>query len=512
MRVRDKLMRNTIFIYGIRICGYILTFILIPIIVYYVGIEDYGIYLLVTAFTGYFGLLDLGIGTSLVKFVAEYDVKGEKERVNQVMNTAFFIFLAIGIVGAIGLFLIGTFIIDFFKIESDQLWKARVITYILATVFITSFSLGTFRGVLRGLQRYDIIAYISFGMSLVNFGVTLAVLMMGYGIVELVLFTICFSMIGHIVTVWYCKKLVPYLDIKKSYVKRGMISTLFKLSMLLLLLFIAGRIIYFTDNLVIGYFLGAAMITYYAAARKLFSIPGRAIDATLHAMIPAASELDTLQKKKGLQVMFLRVTKYCLALIFLLAIPTMLMSKYLLKYWIEWAGGNFSLYYLVANILIISIFFDFFNYVSSQILIGMNKIKFFVTCYGIVAVLNLILSIILVHYIGLEGVALGTTIPFIVMAPFFMWNTFKVLNIDWKDYVKKVLFTNIPYALCVSLILYLLIFLYAPASLFEIGFYYIISISMYFAMFYYLGLDQEERDELKEMFSKLTFRGIQDEI
>jgi O-antigen/teichoic acid export membrane protein len=511
VRIKDKLIRNTVFNFAIRFWSIIITFILMPVIIYFIGPAEYGIYLLITAFTGYFGLLDLGIGTSLIKFVAQYHAKDEQENVNQVVNTAFFIFLYVGIIGAVGLFIVGTFFLDFFKLDDDLLWKARLIIYIIAIFFITSFSLSSFKAILSGIQRYDILALVAFVMSFVNAGVTLVVLIMGGGIVELVLFTVCFGTINPIITVWYCKKYVPYLEIKTKYRNKDMVKTLFGLSMLILLLYMFSQIIYFTDNLVIGYFLGAAMITFYAASRKLFAIPGRAIDAALQAMVPAASELDAMTREKGLQMLFIKVSKYCLALLFLLGLPIMFLSRYILIYWIEWAGGDFSLYYLVANILIISAFFDLFNTVSSKILIGMNKLKLFVTLYGIAAIMNLILSIIFVNRLGLEGVALGTAIPFIVLSPIFLANIFNLLKINWKDFVKNVIVSNIPSALAVSLVLYILIYLHAPGSLIEIGIYVLISIAVYFFIFYHLSLDEVEKGDIKGIFRTITTKEIQKE-
>ena len=506
MSVKKKLIRNTLFNYGIQFWSYIITFVLMLVIIYYIGIVEYGIYLLVTALTGYFGLLDLGIGTSLVKFIAEYHAKKDKQKLNEVINTAFFIFLGIGIVGAAGLFILGAFFLDVFKIEAVLIWKGRIIVYILAATFITGFPLGIFRGILAGMQRYHTLAYISFAMSLVNAAVVVWVLLMGYGIVELVFYTICFGLIRHIIIAIKVRKLVPYLSIKCSYLNRNMVRTLFGLSILLLFISLFARIIYYTDTLVIGFFLGTAMITFYTVAWKIAQIPGKAIDMTLSAMVPAASELDALKKERTLQLLFLRVLKYCLALLFLLAIPTLFLSKEILRHAVEWTGGDFSLYYLVTNILIIAIFFDFLNYVSIQILIGMNKLRLFVVCYGIVAIVNLFMSVLLVQKIGLEGVALGTAIPFIVMAPVFMWYSFKTIGIHWKDYVSTVLFTTIPYAVCMGGFLFLLTMFHTPANLIEIGAYYIISMVVYFLLFYFFGLDEGERADLKGILQSVRYR------
>lgn len=506
MSVKKKLIRNTVANYGIQLWSSIIGFLLSLVIIYYIGIVEYGIYLLVTAFVGYFGLLDMGIGTSVIKFVAEYRAKGDTQKLNEVVNTAFFIFLFIGIIGSVGLIILGTFFIDVFKIEADQLWKARLITYLLASSFLTGFSLSTFRGVLGGLQRYHTLASITFAMSLINAAVVIWVLLMGYGIVELVFYTIVFGLLRHILIAIKVQKLLPSLRIKKSYVKRSMLRTVYSLSLMLLFISLFARIIYYTDTLVIGFFLAIEMITFYTIAWKIYEIPGRPIDMTLSAMMPATSELDAMKKERTIQLLFLRVLKYCLALICLIGIPILFMSREILRYGVEWTGGDFSNYYLVTNILIISIFFDYFNYVSIKILTAMNKLRLFVLLYGIAAIMNIILSIILVQEIGLEGVALGTTIPFIALAPVFMWYSFKTIGVRSKDYVKVVLSRTLPFAALMGVVLYLLMMLHTPNNLIEVAVYFIIGAVIFGGLFYVLGLDENEKADLKGIFGAIRYR------
>jgi O-antigen/teichoic acid export membrane protein len=226
-------------------------------------------------------------------------------------------------------------------------------------------------------------------------------------------------------------------------------------------------------------------------------------------MIPAASELDALQKKKALQVLLIKVSKYCLALMFLIGLPVIFMSKPILSFWL---GGEFAAFYMVTNILIISLFFDYFNFVSSQILIGMNRIKFLTAGYGIVALLNLVLNVILVQYYGLEGVALGTAIPFIIMAVPLMWSAFRIIGIDWRDYAKEVLGKNLPFALCMAAVLYVLLFFHSPANLLEVGVYYTISMAVFFGLFYKFALDDEERNDIRTIFSILRYRDKKEDI
>ena len=87
--IKKKIVRNTAANAFMNLWRYAVNFFLLPFIILHVGVEDYGLYLLVGAFVGYFGLLDLGVGTSLVKYIAEYNAKGDKERINKMVNSTF---------------------------------------------------------------------------------------------------------------------------------------------------------------------------------------------------------------------------------------------------------------------------------------------------------------------------------------------------------------------------------------------------------------------------------------
>lgn len=520
MSVKRKLIRNTIINYGVRFWGFFITFFLFWFIVKHIGETEYGIYLFVTAIIGYFGILDLGIGRSLIKFVAQYHTEDDKEKLNEVINTTFFIFLFIGIAGAIILFLIGTFLLSYLASvlpalgSSDFYPKARAIIYILGAAFIFGLSFASLKGVLAGLQRYDVLALITLVMSLVNLGVVVLILSLGFGIIELVFYTTITGLLGFIITAWYIQRLLPHVSISFSYMRRGMIKILFDLSVSIFLLSMFMMIIYYTDILVIGLFVGVTMITFYQAAWKLYGIPGKIPEIGLYAVIPAASELEATKNLPALRRLFLRGTKYVLAICLAFAVPLIFLSRELLTLWM-WE--EYAQYYIIVIILTISLFFDFNNYMATQILIGMNKIKKFVKYYGIVAIINLSLSIFLVKQgFGLRGVALGTTIPFVLLEVLFLRHVFNVLGIKWRTYARDVAAKTYPYAGVVALILFGLLLFRTPVvgstitiiSVIDVGAYFLSGCGVYLLLFYVFGLEIYEKEEIKKILSRIKARII----
>ncbi len=53
-----------------------------PVILFSLGNAHYGAFALIGSLTAYFGILDLGIGGSLTRFMAFYQERGEPARIN----------------------------------------------------------------------------------------------------------------------------------------------------------------------------------------------------------------------------------------------------------------------------------------------------------------------------------------------------------------------------------------------------------------------------------------------
>ena len=499
MDTKKKIVRNTIANYIGQFWIMIVSFILFPFIVHHVGLAASGIWLLISAITGYFGLLDLGISSSLTKHIAEYRAKEDTKQVNEVINTTFFLFLGVGVIAAIGLLVFGElFLTSIFNIPAELIDEAKMIVYIVSISMLLRFPMGVFGGVLGGLQRYDITALVGIIVSIPRIVLIVAFLSMGYGIVALVAIETFVSVIGWILSTYYAKRFLPSMSIKPVHFKKKMVTTLLTFGGAVFIMQVCGIIILQTDQIVIGAFLTMGAITFYAAAFKIYLLVRRVPELMLPSIFPAASELDAKQDKNALQALFIRGSKYTTAAFLSLVIPTIILSKPILTVWM---GAEFASMYLVLWILLAGLFFNINHLVPVTILQGMGKIRVVMILHVVWAISNLALSIILVQRIGLVGIALGTTLPLIPLEFFYMKQSFKFINVSWRTYLYECLIKTYSQAACAAVILYIITQLYYPSTLIEVGFYGLIGVSVYLTMFYIFGLEKSER---KSMMGTIT--------
>src|SRR5271169_3878158 len=75
----------------------ILGLVLSPFILHRLGDTAFGIWVLIFSVTGYYGLFDLGIRSSIIRYVSKYTATDDRERLAQFVNTALFSYTCIGI-------------------------------------------------------------------------------------------------------------------------------------------------------------------------------------------------------------------------------------------------------------------------------------------------------------------------------------------------------------------------------------------------------------------------------
>src|SRR5437868_9224974 len=91
-----------------------------PFIVHHLGDTAFGLWILIFSVTGYYGLFDLGIRSSIVRYVAKFSATEDHAELNRLVNTAMLGYSAIGI-SALGITLLATYYVHsiFPKIPLD---------------------------------------------------------------------------------------------------------------------------------------------------------------------------------------------------------------------------------------------------------------------------------------------------------------------------------------------------------------------------------------------------------
>jgi O-antigen/teichoic acid export membrane protein len=107
----------------------ILAFVVTPFLIKHLGRDTFGVWMLCLSVVGYYGLLELGVGSGVVRYVSYYNGLGDRKNVNEVMSTAMVLYLFVGLI----IFLVSLFaarpIANFFKSDEQLVWLIRILGF-----------------------------------------------------------------------------------------------------------------------------------------------------------------------------------------------------------------------------------------------------------------------------------------------------------------------------------------------------------------------------------------------
>jgi O-antigen/teichoic acid export membrane protein len=96
--MKYKLKINLLSSWGDHLVGILIGLFLMPYVLTTVGDSQYGLWLFICSFAGYSGLLNLGFGETVSRFVAHHHAKDETTRINQVVSVIGAIYLGMSVV------------------------------------------------------------------------------------------------------------------------------------------------------------------------------------------------------------------------------------------------------------------------------------------------------------------------------------------------------------------------------------------------------------------------------
>src|SRR5580658_94406 len=68
-----------------------------PFILHHLGDTAFGIWVLIFSVTGYYGIFDFGIRSSIIRYVSKYTATRDLEEVRGLINTAMFTYACVGV-------------------------------------------------------------------------------------------------------------------------------------------------------------------------------------------------------------------------------------------------------------------------------------------------------------------------------------------------------------------------------------------------------------------------------
>jgi O-antigen/teichoic acid export membrane protein len=412
-------------------------FFLAPFVVHRLGNVAYGVWVLAISAVNYLNLLDLGMRSSVLRFVSKGHTTRDHQGASEALSAAFWVRLQIG---AVVLVLAGGLAALFpfmFRIPSALAWEGRAAVLVIGITTALTMSVGVLGGVLSALNRYDLQSYVILAQLTIRVIGIVSVLSAGRGIVAIALCELLAAVTGNFLLIYLARRVYPELTIRLTRPRRDVLRRLWSYSAYAFLLTIASQLIYQTDNLVVGAFVSASAVTFYSIGNSLCRYTQQLIYAMTATFNPVASMYESAGNPERLRALYYNGTRAAIAITVPIVITFLVRGESFIAVWMGPQYSHAS--GIVLAILATGLQFTLSNSAAAAIAWGVEKHKAVALWAIPEALANFTLSIVLARKIGIFGVAIGTLAPSLVVQ-LILWPRYvsRLVDVTWIEVYRKV--------------------------------------------------------------------------
>lgn len=423
----DKNIKSDVIIsYISMVVSIILTFFLTKVEVEYLGKDTFGILGLVNSTIGYISILELGVGQTVIKYIAQYKAKKEYDEINKLAGHSLKIYIIISCIGLVlGLVILMNSGNIFLSLRSEDISIFNICFFISLINILLQIPATTFQSVLSAYNRFKFIKILNLIRTVARFFLIFVFLKLGFGIVSVFIVTFVLMQLSNISMYFYSKK---YLNLKISFKKidKNIKKELSSYSFFVFLFLITDQIFWKTDSIVLGIISTTSVVAVYSISGQIV-MQLRQLSATFSSVfLPRI--IQQLEKDKDfneINKFYTKASKYQYIIISLIVVSYALLGKEFITLWV---GEGFINSYYYSMLIIIATIIPMSQTTNYQIMYAMSKHKLRSVVFLISAVLNIILSIVLYYVYGAIGVALATALAMIISDNVFMNLYYKYIS------------------------------------------------------------------------------------
>lgn len=387
--------------------------VITPYMIGCLGEAEYGVYKTIASLTTSLMVLDLGIGSTVMRYVAKYKATGQE---NKIANyVAMNIIQAAVLCGVIILVAAGAFTTIRPAYSSTftepQIQKAqKLFVGLIVNILLHVFE-NVINGVITGYNRFFFGNGIKVLRLLLRMLLIFLVLKVYTNAMALVFIDFLLTSVFLVVEVIYMQvflkvriKLTKWE--KAVFLESGVYTTFMFLTS------IAAQVNSNLDNVVIGAIRGPGLVTIYSMALLIFGMFENLSTAVSGVMLPTVTNiLEKDDSKSQIERLVVRVGRIQFMLMGAALVGFVCLGKSFIHLWL---GEGFEDVYIITLILIVPALFELCVNTCLSILRAKNKIGFRTAVLFCATILNAGITYFTVRYWSYIGAAFGTSASFLV--------------------------------------------------------------------------------------------------
>jgi O-antigen/teichoic acid export membrane protein len=280
------------------------TFLLTPVIIGKLGASGYGMWTLIQSFAGYYGLVNLGLASAMIRFIARDLAKDNPDSLQQTVSTSLSFFSITAILVLAVAACVGDPAAKFFNLsEADASMFAGTL-FFCAIAVVCEFFGGLTTALITARERFELLNYLGMGRLIAQTTGILVMLQFKPSTFGLALITSSVGVIALIIGWTMAGRLVPQIRFTWRGASMARLKELLGYGSSTVLMTISNIIRLRIGNLIIARTTGMAAVATFSVASNLVLNMNSVMAASLNVLNPRFTRLDAAGKQEELQKLY----------------------------------------------------------------------------------------------------------------------------------------------------------------------------------------------------------------
>lgn len=429
----------------------ITNFIYVPLLLYYIGKSEYGLYQLMGSMIAYFSIMDFGLSAMVVRFYARYRTLADKVGMENILAIARRAYAVIVMVMLIIGFSVYPFLSTVFSnsMNAAEMVEAKwIYIFLLLNLAITLLGM-TYRSIVDAHQRYLFLRGLSTVQIVMQPLLVVVVLQESPYALSVVMVQTVMNLFVVTMQVWYVYRKL-HVKIKYHYWNKSLMTEIGHFSLAIFVIAVVDQFFFKTNQIILGIISGTAAVAVYAVAANIQSVYMLLSVSITGVFLPSVTEMVTKRVDTAeLSQLFIKIGRIQFYILALIGIGFIIFGK---EFIILWAGADFVDAYYMALLIMLPFVTDLIQNIGFTILQAMNRYHIRAVVYSIVGIMNLLLAIPLGIKYGGIGCAAATGLCMFLGNGIGMSYCYKhYLNLNMLEFWRQIL--RILLKLCIFILL-----------------------------------------------------------
>lgn len=307
---------------------------LTPFLIHQLGETVYGIWIIIGSLTGYLGVLDFGLRSSVGRHLALYHARDDRDGVLEVINSAGLAMTVIGVFSFAVVAVVSQFLGAIVSVPEDFLPQAQSALLIVGINLGCNFLLKIFDAALWSYQRFDLLNMVDTVAVTLRFVLAIAVVSHGYGLIGLAYVSMFLTLLVGAAKLLLTKVVDREIRFSYRHIRLTTLHNLWNFGIWNSVNSVASMARSQATPVVVGATLGAAFVTPLSVVTRLLLTAWGVMGAGTNVLIPLSTALHARDQDVSQRRLFLDGSKLCVAAALFFYALFVVLGQSLLKIWI----------------------------------------------------------------------------------------------------------------------------------------------------------------------------------